>query len=269
MMSLFVAVAIVQLPFTEFNAQTMQDLLNLSNKHVLVTGASSGIGRQMAVDLSRQGVILTLTGRDAERLQETADACDGEPRIIAGDLVSDDFLNQLVVGIDPIDGMVYAAGGLRGLIPFRMLHEAHYRDTLSVNMDAPIWLTQKLLKQRKVKDDASLVYVSAIAAYSTPPATAVYSVAKAGLIAAIRSLGQEMHGRRVRCNALALGYVKTPLTASLDLPQSYMDKLPSGMAEPEDVTGPALFLLSQASRWITRQVLVVDGGVSLKYNISV
>jgi NAD(P)-dependent dehydrogenase (short-subunit alcohol dehydrogenase family) len=239
---------------------------SLEGKTVLVTGASSGIGRAVAVAAANMGATLVLTGRDAVRLGETAALLTGGGALqIPADLVQGDSRNALVDACPALDGVVFCAG-LAAMRPMRMAGEDHLRQMLSVNYEAPVLLTQRLLGRKKVNSGASLVYVTATAAHLSPVATGAYAGAKAALVSTVRTIASEHAKARIRANCLAPGYVNTPMYASLDGVTSFEgnhDLFPLGISEPEDVAHGVIYLLSDASRWVTRSTLNIDGGHSL------
>jgi NAD(P)-dependent dehydrogenase (short-subunit alcohol dehydrogenase family) len=239
---------------------------SLEGKTVLVTGASSGIGRAVAVAAAKMGASLVLTGRDAGRLAETAALLPGASTLqVAADLVLGDSRNALVDACPALDGVVFSAG-LAAMRPMRMAGEDHLRQMLSVNYEAPVLLTQRLLARKKINAGASLVYVTATAAHLSPVATGAYAGAKAALVSTVRTIASEHAKTRIRANCLAPGYVNTPMYASLDGVTSFEgnhDLFPLGISEPEDVAHGVVYLLSEASRWVTRSTLNIDGGHSL------
>jgi NAD(P)-dependent dehydrogenase (short-subunit alcohol dehydrogenase family) len=209
---------------------------SLEGRTILVTGASSGIGRACAVMASQMGARLVLTGRDAARLQETLTSLEGTDHIARTlDLNDPAAWTDWVQTMGPIDGLVYAAG-IAQMSPFR------------------------------INPSASLVYISAVADRLAPVGSAIYSASKAALISAVRSLALEVARQRIRANCVTPGYVKTPMfdqlagTASVE---ELVHLAPLGLIEPEEIASSVVFLLSNASRWVTRSNLVVDSGITI------
>ncbi len=239
---------------------------SLEGRTILVTGASSGIGRACAVMTAQMGARLILTGRDEVRLQETLTALEGTGHVARTlDLNDPAACSEWVRTVDPIDGLVYAAG-IAQVAPFRMMSERHIQSQMDINFKAPILLTQALLKSKKINAGASLVYVAAVADRTAPVGSATYAASKAALITAVRSLALEVARQRIRANCVSPGYVRTPMfdqmkaTASVD---ELVKLAPLGMIEPEEVAQSAVYLLSEASRWVTRSNLVVDSGLTI------
>lgn len=239
---------------------------SLEGRTILVTGASSGIGRACATLASQMGARLVLTGRDAARLQETLTALDGDCHSAhVMDLNDAAALPAWVQTLDPIDGLVYAAG-IAQVAPFRMMSQRHIQSQMDINFKAPMLLTQALLKARKVNPKASLVYVAAVADHTAPVGSAIYSASKAALITAVRSLALEVAKQRIRANCVSPGYVKTPMFEHLTTTASVDDLVklaPLGLIEPEEVAHSVAYLLSEASRWVTRSNLIVDSGITI------
>lgn len=184
---------------------------------------------------------------------------------IAGDLSLGETREALVEAAPAYDGLASCAG-IASLVPLRMASEAHLQKMLSVNYLAPILLTQRLLYKKRVRNGASLVYVTALAARVSPQAAAGYAASKAALEAASRTLGLEQAKLRIRSNCVAPGYVETPMLQGLGAQagmDAKIDLTPLGRLAPVDVASSVCYLLSDASRWITRTTLTVDGGLSI------
>lgn len=239
---------------------------SLHGRRILVTGSSSGIGAAVARLCARLGAELVLSGRDAERLEITRAALAGEGHIVvAGDLTVAETQEALVQAVPAYDGLVSCAGAA-ALVPMRMAAEKYLQQMLAVNYLAPIGLTQRLLHKRRLRDGASLVYVSALSARAAPQAAGAYAASKAALEAASRTIGLEHAKQRIRSNCIAPGYVDTPMLQRLGSAADMTEKIgltPLGTITPDDVAPAAAWLLSAASRWITRTTLTLDGGISL------
>jgi NAD(P)-dependent dehydrogenase (short-subunit alcohol dehydrogenase family) len=243
------------------------DPFSLDGKRILVTGASSGLGRAIAIACSKRGATIIATGRDEARLQETIAALDGNGHVgNQADLVVGDDRERLALTVGTVDGVVHSAGISR-LSPVRMATEKHLREVWQINYEAPILLTQRLLAKNQIANDGSIVFLSSIAAYIGVPAVGVYSGTKAALIATMRCLAMEVAKRRIRANALAPALVDTPLLAATGSVVGSLETqcaaYPLGFGEPSDVANAAIFFLSSASRWITGTTLVMDGGLTI------
>lgn len=250
---------------------TITDPFSLAGKRILVTGASSGIGRQTAISCAEMGAQLVITGRNAERLAATHQTLAGSGHLaVAADLTNPEDLSSLVAQAGPIHGVVHAAG-ISKLVPLRMLKQAHLDEMFAHNTYAPILLTKELLAKRKIQAGGSIVFISAVASHVGPLASSAYSASKGALLGAMRSLALEVVKQGIRVNCIAPGYVRTPMldglaTGGLNT-DDYAKLAPLGMGEPEDVAYAAVFYLADASRWVTRNYFIVDGGLTVPMDI--
>lgn len=246
---------------------------SLAGKRVLVTGASSGLGRATALACARMGATVIGVGRDAERLDETQamlDSAGNGHRMVRAELTLAADRDALIASLEGIalHGVVHAAGISR-LSPVRMFSEKHLREVQAINLEAPMLLTSALIKRNLVADGGSMVFISSIAAHIGVPGVGAYSGTKAALIAMVRCLAMEVAKRGIRANCLSPALVKTPLldaTASMlgaGAMEQEQNAYPLGFGEPDDVANASVFLLSGASRWITGTTIVMDGGLTL------
>jgi NAD(P)-dependent dehydrogenase (short-subunit alcohol dehydrogenase family) len=245
----------------------MSDAFSLEGKSVLVTGSSSGIGLEVAGALAKEGAKVFVTGRNEERLRTAFEglAGDGHASLVA-DLTVEDDLKALVEAVPVLDGVVLNAGIIPRLIPYTMVDRKHIDNVMDINFTAPANLVNQLLRKKKMANGSSIVFNTSIGGFIAPAASAIYAASKAALTALSRSIALDVAKRGIRSNCVALGYVKTELTIAT-VPDYMIDLTPAGVAEPSEVTGPVLFLLSDASRWITRTTVIVDGGLSLKSSL--
>lgn len=246
----------------------MADPYSLEGKRILVTGSSSGVGRQLAISAASRGAQLIITGRSIDRLGSVLAQLEGEGhRSVVADLTQPEGLDEVVAAVDSVDG-IFASAGIAAVAPFRMISAEHMAKLMSIDFEAPVLLVQRLLKQRRVREGGSIVFNTAGASYIAPAGTAVYSAAKAGLEAAGRSLALEVGRARIRVTLLRLGYVKTPLLDDLAKGGLNIEQMgalaPLGIGTVEDAAHAAIFLLSDASRWISRTTLTCDGGMAAR-----
>lgn len=250
---------------------SIEDPFSLAGKRILVTGASSGIGRQIAISCAEAGAQLVITGRDAERLAATAEVLHGENHTqVVADLTDSIDRDRVIDQAGTLNGVIQAAGISR-LVPFRMINEAHLDSIFASNTYAPLLLTKGLIAKKKVAQNGSIVFIASIASHVGPAASSAYAASKAALLGAMRSIGQEVARQGIRTNCIAPGYVRTPLLDGLGQSGGNMGDLlelaPLGLGEPEDVAYAALFYVSDASRWMTRNYFVVDGGLTIPMDI--
>lgn len=245
----------------------MDNPFTLEGKRILVTGASSGIGRQIAISCSHMGASVVITGRDEARLAETAKAlAHGSPLSIIADQTNEAERNRLVDRVGSLTGVVHCAGTSK-LSPIRQATEKHITELSELNFFAPILLTQRLIDRGSIGFDSSILFISSIAAHIGVPGVGVYSGTKAAIEGAVRSLAVELAPQRIRVNCLAPSLVVTPLFDKVGSNTSIAEKEadhPLGFGTVDDVANAAIYFLSDASRWITGQALIMDGGYSAK-----
>jgi len=250
---------------------TLDNPFSLTDRRILVTGATSGLGHSIALTCARMGAEVIAVGRDESRLASTQAELGAVSakahRSIRADLTLASDRDAVIAELGgPIDGVVHSAGISR-LSPVRMMTEQHLREVQAINVDAPMLLTQGLLKRNLVAADGSIVFIASIAAHIGVAGVAAYSGTKAALIAMTRCLAMEVVKRRIRANCLSPALVETPLLdATATLVGSMDDErkaYPLGFGKPEDVANATVFLLSGASRWITGTTIVMDGGLTI------
>lgn len=244
---------------------------DLSGKTVLVTGASSGIGRAIAIALSRQQARVVITGRDQPRLLETQQAMDNTAITIPADLSDRNERERLIELLPALDGLCHAAGIINPF-PIRYIDEEQFDKVFGINGSAPILLTARLLGKKKINEAGSIVFISSIASERGMKGGSVYSASKAALEAFSRTITLEHASKRIRSNCLKPALVKTAIydqakehaqaAGAINNYEEYISRYPLGIGSPEDVAAAAIFLLSDASRWITSTSLVLDGGLS-------
>ncbi len=247
----------------------MNSLFGLSGKTVLITGASSGIGREVAILTSAQGAEVIITGRSVERLSETHKLLAGGATIMEAELTDDAELSRMVERLPPLDGVVFNAGVV-DYMPLKFLNQSKIDGVFSVNFNSQVMLTQKLLKGKKLKKGASLVYVSSVSSKIGVPATAIYAASKGAINSYMRVVAGELAKQSIRANTVCPAIIQTPLidnaegkSLSADAFAKASADYPLGIGTPIDVAGPVVFLLSDASKWITGSEVIVDGGSSL------
>lgn len=248
----------------------MYNPFSLEGKIILVTGASSGIGRATAVECSKMGAKLVITARNEEQLKKTLNLLEGEEhQYIVADLSNEEAIDKLVSKIPAVNGVVNNAGfNIVKLLPF--IKTEDMSKMLKLNLEAPILLTNKIVKKKKISKGSSMVFVSSIGKYIIAPGCSIYSATKGGLSAFMKNAAVDLAGKKIRCNAVLPGMVETPLI--LDKETMTEEQLDDDRnlyplkryGKPEEVAHTIIFLLSDASGWITGTELVIDGGRSLK-----
>ncbi len=242
------------------------DPFSLEGKRVLVTGASSGLGRQIAISFSQRGAALILSGRNEERLARTLQEMEpGAHSVIPADITNVDERNRLAADSGLLDGVVHCAG-TSVLSPIRLATEKHLRELFTLNYEGPILLTQRLLYRKAVSTGGAILFISSIAAHIGVAGVGVYSATKAALLASVRCLALEVVKSKIRVNCLSPSLVESPLldlmSKNVSLEQKSIDH-PLGLGKPEDVANAAIYFISDASRWVTGTTLIMDGGLTI------
>lgn len=241
---------------------------SLEGKTILVTGASSGIGRATAIECSRLGAKLIITGRNEERLNSVYDELAGEcHRMIVGDLTYEETLSKLIESLETVDGVVLCAG-ISVTLPISFSTRRKIDAIFETNFFSQIELLRLLQKKKKLSNGASIVGISSIGGNSTfTPGSAAYGASKAAFRSVLKTAAKEM-APRVRVNCILPGQVNTPMvntgTLSDEQYEAYKQTVPMRrFAETRDVALGAVYLLSDASSYITGSDLKIDGGVTL------
>ena len=244
---------------------------SLEGKTILVTGSTSGIGRTTAIECSKAGAKVVVSGRDEIRAQETLSMLEGEGHsYIIADLSTKDGIEELVGKVSVLDGCVNNAGfNVVQLVPF--IKHDNLDEIFRVNTQAPIYLVHRLVKSKKLLKGASVVFTSSISARGvSSPGNSMYSATKAAISAFARNAAVDLAPKKIRLNSVAPGMIETPLKNNKsqiteEQWQAELKNYPLGRyGQPEDVANAIIFLLSDASSWITGSEIVVDGGRSLK-----
>lgn len=239
---------------------------SLEDKTILVTGASSGLGRQVAVTCAQRGARLIITGRDISRLQATFDELEGEGHVqVVADLTDATERDRLVEQVGPaIDGLVVSVGK-QMLSPIRQLRAEVMTEMFNLHVLAPVMLTQRLLQKNVIAQRCSIIYMLSTSAHIGTRGVGPYSAVKSSLLGIIRCLAIEQAKRGVRVNGISPSAIPTRFWGEgehfrADLLESQNARHPLGLGTPQDVANGAVYLLSDASRWVTGTSLVMDGG---------
>ena len=247
----------------------MTDTFSLSGKHVLVTGASSGIGKATAILCAQLGARLTVNGRNEERLAETLSLLEGEGhQSMVCDLSDAGRLEECVAGLDKLDGVVHCAGTLVTCLT-KNVDEEVLQHLFSQNVYSVMKLNALLMTRKKLNRGASIVLVSSVSANDCAEVgNAVYGATKAALASYARVLALELSARKIRVNTVSPGMVRTPLLSRFDVTEEELaeneKKYPLGFGDPEDVAHAIAFLLGDGARWMTGSDIKLDGGLSLR-----
>ena len=239
---------------------------SLIGKTILVTGASSGIGRGIAIACSRMGATLYINGRNEERLKDTLSALEGSGHSVAvGDLSVASDVEQIVEQVPSLDGIVHCAGiGERTLC--KNIGQADIDKMMGANFEAPVMLQTLLLQKKKIKKASSIVFIASIAPFLPTVGSALYSASKGAMIAYANCLSIELAPRQIRVNCICPGMIWTDLIYRGGLTEEELredeQKYPlKRYGTPDDVANAVIFLLSDASSWMTGSCLKIAGGI--------
>ncbi|WP_107040059.1 SDR family NAD(P)-dependent oxidoreductase [Brumimicrobium mesophilum] len=254
------------------------DRFNLINKNIVITGASSGLGRDCAIECAKMGATLIILGRNNDRLSEVYDELNKHSKENTRDkhlkysLDLLDNIDQLssiisdaVQKVGKINGLVHAAG-IEKTLPIRALKESDYADMYKLNVISGFELAKIVSKKKNVADHSSFVFISSITAVIGRPGVVSYAASKGALLAGAKSMALELAPKNITVNCISPGTILTPMMVK------YLDSLndeeklkrqegfPLGLGEPKDVSNLCIFLLSDSSKWITGQNYIIDGG---------
>lgn len=243
----------------------------LEGKTFLVTGASSGIGRASAIECSKFGATVVITGRNAQRLQETFEQLDvsysQQHKKIIADLSVGEDVDNLVLETPQLDGIISNAGVNR-VKPVTFVQKDDFAYVFENNLYSGALLVKGLLKKKRIKKDGSIVFTSSVSAFFNAPGRALYASSKSALTAYMRSLAVELAGKGIRANAVHPGMVDTKFVnenlTEEELKASISEYPLNRLGKPEEVAWAIIYLLSDAAKWVTGTSLVIDGGFMLK-----
>ena len=253
----------------------MYNPFTLEGKTIVVTGASSGIGQQVAINCSRMGAKVALIGRNEERLAETRAQMDGDGHVVVSyDLAKLDGMKEMVAGIvaqmGAIDCLVNCAG-ISTVLPFKMMNPEKIEEFFKTNVYATIELTRQVLNIKNVsKQGASVIFFASVMGVVGENAKSLYSLTKGALISGCRSLAIEYAPKKIRVNVVSPGVVETAINRNqpyLADPEKRViteGMHPLGLGTTVDIANACVYLLSDASRWMTGQNIIIDGGFTVR-----
>ena len=246
-------------------------LFSLSNKTILITGASSGIGRSCAVQCSKMGASLLLMGRNVDELNRIVSELQPGTKV---EMIVADFskmvdlelvIAEKILTIGKIAGFIHCAG-VEKTLPLKKQTSEVFQSIFDINVFAGFELA-KIISLKKYKaEKASFVFIASVAGMVGESGKTIYSASKGAVISGARSMSMELARSDIRVNSISPAMVKTPILEKMfdgigeEATQNIIKKHPLGIGEPEDVANACVFLLSDAAKWITGTNLVVDGG---------
>ena len=250
---------------------------SLENKVIIVTGASSGIGAQCAIDCSKMGARVVLVARNEERLKQTLEQCEEPSRhmILPFDLSSSDGLKEtikdVVAKVGKINGVVNCAG-MSSVTPLKLVTDELLNQFFRTNVYSAINLSKEVTRVGNYDKEhgCSIIFFASIMGLCGEKCKTMYSATKGALIAAARSMACELAKNKVRVNVVSPGAIETPINAKLphmadpELRKELEDKHLLGLGECSDISNACIYLLSDAAKWVTGQNIIVDGGYTCK-----
>ena len=242
---------------------------SLQGKTILVTGASSGIGRSIVLECSKMGASLVLTARNETRLKETLTVLEGDGhQYICANLVNEEDIQSLVERLPVLDGIVHNAG-IADRMPCKMVRADRMHQLMAANIEGPILLQKHLLKKKRIMQGGSVVFIASRAPFAPAVGNSIYAASKGAMLGYAKCLGLELAPQRIRVNSICPAMVWTDMVAK-DAQQTdgnyeeFQKRYPlQRFGKPEDVAYLAVYLLSDASSWMTGSQLDITGGGEL------
>ena len=248
----------------------MNNPFSLEGKTILVTGASSGIGRATAIACSQMGAVVVVTGRNESRLQETLDALEGSGhQMIVADIANDDQIDYLVAQIPAINGLVNNAG-ITETCPTQFIKRDKLNRVMEVNTIAPILLTQRILKKKKLGKGGSIVFTCSISGTCVcVGGNVLYSASKGAIHGFMKNAALDLAHKGIRVNDVCPGMIDTHILDAGTISEEQLEieaqRYPmKRFGKPEEVAYGIIYLLSDASSFVTGSSIVIDGGFTLQ-----
>ena len=251
----------------------MYNPFTLEGKNILVTGASSGIGRQCAIDCSKMGAKVVVVGRDQERLNSVISEMGGQGISYSFDLAKIDGISELISEIvskcGKLDGFIHAAG-IEVTNPVKLSNTTDYESLFRVNSLSAFEIVKNLCGIKTFNKGGSIVLISSISGVIARKGLSAYAASKGALMSAARVMALEMASREIRVNTISPGTILTPMMQKAIEAMSEEDKkkriegFPLGLGKTTDISNACIYLLSGASRWVTGQNMIVDGGYTIQ-----
>lgn len=245
--------------------QKYDNPFTLQGKRILITGASSGIGRSIALNVAKQGGEVYICGRNELRLKETLNLLsDSRHQMFIGDLTQAQYIAKLSESLPVLDGIVHCAGiGYRKIC--KQIQASDVDEVMNINFKSPVLLQSALLSQKKVNKDASIIFIASKAASSPSIGNAVYSASKGAIISYAKCLALELASRGIRVNCISPAMVWTDLILTGGISKEELEEAQlryplKRYGQPEDIAYLAIYLLSDASSWMTGSDVELTGG---------
>ena len=242
---------------------------SLEGKNILVTGASSGIGKATAIVSAKMGAKITAVGRNVYALENLVSELEGEGHsFFELDLSDESSWQSMIEKIPALDGIACCAG-IAGMNPFQFISKEEVERMFCVNYYAPVMMVKRLLDAKKIKKCSSVVFVSSVDGPKIVHAgNSVYSASKNALVGMARNMAIDLIGKKIRVNCVLPGTTDTPLIRTANVDEVMLSEKAKSLpmkrfAQPDEIANAMVFLLSDASSYMTGTELVVDGGCSV------
>ena len=247
----------------------MESPFVVEGKSILVTGAASGIGKATALLCAKMGAMVTITDLNEEQLKATFDSLEGDGhQMVVANLTDNDDLQRLVDALPKLEGVVCNAGIIKTILA-QFAEKSDIERILNINTIAPIYLTKLLLENKKIKKEASIVYTSSMGGvYNGAIGNGLYGSSKAALVGFVKSLALEVAPRGIRVNTVHPGITETNIYNNTSITPEQLEQEKAHyplkrFGKPEEIANAIVFMLSDASKWMTGSQLLIDGGCSL------
>ena len=249
----------------------MYNPFSLTGKNIVITGASSGIGQACAIACSKMGANIVLIARNEERLKETYNQLEKSKHLYYSQDVTEYkkielIIQEAVSRVGKISGFIHSAG-ISLTMPLKDLKEEHFKKIFEVNTISGFRLAKFISKKKAIhQDGASFVFIASVNGVFGQPGKTLYSASKGAIIAGVKSMALEFVPKKIRVNSISPGVVKTEMfyRAEYSKSKEALNKMlamhPLGFGSPADIANSCIFLLSDASKWVTGTNLIVDGG---------
>jgi NAD(P)-dependent dehydrogenase (short-subunit alcohol dehydrogenase family) len=245
-----------------------QSPFSLEGKNIMITGASSGLGESVAIECSESKARLHIAGRNEEKLDQTFNQLNGDNHSkFSFDLASTEDILNFCSELPSLDGLVLCAGITKS-IPVKHVSTSLVNEIFQTNIFGSIQIIQTLLKQKKINKNASIVFISSISTTYADKGNSIYSASKGAINSFSRGLALELAVRGITSNCIEPGFISSDLLIAGTITEEQIreeeKRYPLGFGQPTDIANAAIYLLSDASRWMTGSVMRIDGGVTLK-----
>jgi len=247
----------------------LENPFSLDSKKIFVTGASSGLGKEISIQCSKFGADVIITGRNENKLQETLDLLNTitTNKVIPADLSNDQDLDFIIDNLPNLDGLILNAGIVK-TVPVAFVKKEHLQEVFDVNFNSSVYLIQKLLKKKKINKGGSICFISSVASSYVNKGNSLYSASKGAVNSFTKALALELARKQIRVNAILPGFIETKILDKSNLEEEsitkHLEKYPIGrFGKPSDVAYATIYLMADASQWTTGSLMTGDGGYSI------